>query len=129
MAAHIGGLTRDDDLGGDVDIGPSSATGDLNAIGESAGGGVGPAGTAILGDVLVADVGQEVGAVDVVPEDLLGEVVGWDKWSLDLGCGAVDATFVAWVLGVDIAGSAKSDNTQKSRDCESFHDNFFMIIK
>jgi len=129
MAAHIGGLARDDDLGSDVDIGPSSPTSDLDTIGESAGGGVSPAGTAILGYVLVADVGQEVGAVDVVPEELRRQVIGWDKRGLDLGCSAVDATLVAWVFGVDIAGSAKSDNAQKSRDCESFHREIFMIIK
>ena len=34
MATHVLGLTRDDDLGGDVDIGPGSVTSDLDAIGE-----------------------------------------------------------------------------------------------
>jgi len=125
MASHIGGLARDDDLGSDVDIGPSSPTSDLDTIGESACCGMSPARTTILGNVLVADVGQEVGAVDVVPEELCRKVVGRYKWSLDLWCGAVDATSVAWVLGVDIAGSAKSDNAQKSRDSESFHCEIF----
>ena len=36
-------LARDDDLGGDVDIGPGGLTGDLYPIGDGGGGGVGPA--------------------------------------------------------------------------------------
>ena len=38
-----------------------------------------PAGAAILRDVLVANVGQEVGAVDVVPDPSFGDVVDWSQ--------------------------------------------------
>ena len=43
VAALVLLLARDDDLGGDVDIGPGGLTGDLYPIGDGGGGGVGPA--------------------------------------------------------------------------------------
>ena len=43
VATKVGSLTRDDDLGGDVDIGPGGVTSDLDSIGKSGGGGVSPA--------------------------------------------------------------------------------------
>mmetsp|Transcript_14441 Transcript_14441/g.22391 ORF Transcript_14441/g.22391 Transcript_14441/m.22391 type:complete len:297 (-) Transcript_14441:30-920(-) len=73
----------DEDLGGDVDIGPLGVSGDLNSIGESGGGGVSPAGSAVGGDVLVSQVSEVVGAVHVVPDPLVGEVVDGLEGSLD----------------------------------------------
>lgn len=44
-----------------------------------------PAGTAVLRDVLVANVGQEVGVVDVVPDPGLGDVIDWSQGFSDVG--------------------------------------------
>ena len=57
-------------MGGDVDVGPGGLSGDLDSVGENRGGGMGPARSTVLGNVLVPHVGQVVGIVDVVPEDL-----------------------------------------------------------
>ena len=63
---------------GDVDVGPGGVPRDLDAVGENGGGGVGPARTAVLGNVLVPDVRQVVCLVDFIPEHL-----GW--WRSVLG--------------------------------------------
>ena len=119
MATLILGLARDDDLGGDVDIGPGSLTGELDAIGKSRGGGVGPAGTAVLGNVLVADVGEIAGAVHVVPQDLLGEVSHGLEGSVHTRGGAVEVANAAGGLVGDLA-VGKSRDAKKASDSE-FH--------
>mmetsp|Transcript_12625 Transcript_12625/g.21241 ORF Transcript_12625/g.21241 Transcript_12625/m.21241 type:complete len:592 (+) Transcript_12625:45-1820(+) len=72
--AAVVATAGDEDLGGDVDVRPGSIPLDLDPVRESRGGGVGPAGTAVLGDVLVPDVGQVAGGVHVVPDPLLGQL-------------------------------------------------------
>ena len=74
VAAESVFLARDQNLWGQVDVGPGSVSGDLDTIGEDRGGSVGPAGTAVLGNVLVENVRQVVGVVDVVPDPLLWEL-------------------------------------------------------
>jgi hypothetical protein len=67
IAAQILGLTRDNDLRGDVNIGPSCLTGNLYPIRYSGCSGVSPAWATILRDVLVADVCHEALSIDVGP--------------------------------------------------------------
>mmetsp|Transcript_48609 Transcript_48609/g.66033 ORF Transcript_48609/g.66033 Transcript_48609/m.66033 type:complete len:266 (-) Transcript_48609:18-815(-) len=75
MATIILHLARDENLGSDVDIGPSSVSGNLDTIRHSRGGGVSPAGTTVLGNVLVSQVGQVVDAVNVIPKPLLRQSI------------------------------------------------------
>lgn len=111
VATLVLGLARDDDLGRDVDVGPGGVTSDLDSIGESRGGGVGPAGTTVLGDVLVTDVGDHVLAADLVPFPLGGQVVDVLDGSVDARLASVevaDAAGLGWVvLGESEGGGAK----------------------
>jgi hypothetical protein len=68
---------RDKNLRSNVDIRPGSLSGDLNSIGESRGGGMSPAGSAILGNVLVSNVGKIGNSINVVPDVGLGEISNW----------------------------------------------------
>jgi hypothetical protein len=70
VTAVVEFLAWDKDLWRDVDIGPGSFSGDLDTIGDSWGTGMSPARAAVLGNVLVEDVGQIVGAVNVIPDPL-----------------------------------------------------------
>jgi len=90
VAAKVWGLARDDHLWGDVDIGPCTSSGDLYSIGQSRGGSLSPTGTAVLWDMLVLDLGHEVGAFDVVPDPLAWQVIDVLQWLLDHG-GNTDA--------------------------------------
>lgn len=73
IAAVVGGLTGDEDLGREIDIGPLGLAGDLDAVGEGGSGGECPAATAVYGDVLVALDGEVVDSVDIAPPIALGE--------------------------------------------------------
>jgi hypothetical protein len=114
VAAKIFIFTGDDNLGRYVDIGPGSVTGDLDAIRESGGGGVGPAGTAVLGDVLVADIGKVVGVVDIVPEPLFGEVSDVNERGDDDGGCLVVVVHVAGHVGVGVKALGGSDGSDGS---------------
>lgn len=46
---------------------------------------MGPAGTAVLGNVLVADVGEIVSSVNVVPDPGFRDLVSWNQGRLDQG--------------------------------------------
>jgi len=118
VAAIVFLLAGDDDLGGDVDIGPGGLTGTLNSIRDSRGGGVGPAGTTVLGDVLVADVGNHVHTVDVVPLPGVWEGTG-DERGVDAGSGSVGVANAArLVKGDSAAGEREGGDAQKSGDGE-----------
>jgi len=67
-------LAVNKNLGSNVDVGPGGVSGDLDSVTEGRSGSVSPAGTAVLRYVLVTDVGEEVGSVDVVPDPLFREV-------------------------------------------------------
>jgi hypothetical protein len=75
MATHIRLLARDENLRGDVDIGPGSISLDLDSIGQGRGGSMSPAGTAVRGNVLLSNVSQIVNTVDIVPDPLLWQVL------------------------------------------------------
>lgn len=78
---------------------------------------MGPAGTAVLGDVLVENVSQVVGIVDVVPDPLLWELnvfKGFSNIILDK-CG-----FVRWVFNRYLSVSGRYD-ADKGGNCEGFH--------
>lgn len=70
--ALIGVLAGDEDLGAEVDIGPLRVSGDFDSVGEGGGGGEGPAGAAVDGDVLISLEGEEVGVVDFAPPEVFG---------------------------------------------------------
>ena len=117
VATHVSRLTGNDDLRRDVDIGPGSLTGDLYTIRESRGGSVGPAGTAVLWDVLVAHVGQVAHILDIVPLPDGGEVVDGLKRLDDSWSSPLDTTTMARGLRVDLTETECGD-TQESNDSE-----------
>lgn len=107
-------------MGGDVDVGPGRFTSNLDSVGDCGGGGVGPAGTAILRHVLVSDVSQEVGSVDVVPEHRVGQVAhrlqrGNDAWFSSF------TSDTAGLRGVDLLELGKCGDAQNSANCKSLH--------
>ena len=61
-------VTREADLGRDVDIWPGGLPGDLDPVRERGGGGLGPAAAAVLRDVLVLGLSEEVPAPHISPE-------------------------------------------------------------
>jgi len=75
MATMVWVLTGDKNLRRDIDIGPSTASCDLNSIRHHRGSGLSPAGAAVTRNVLLFDVCQVGLAVDVSPVKVVGEVV------------------------------------------------------
>jgi hypothetical protein len=79
-----------------------------------------PAGAAVLGQVLVADVREEVNAVNIAPVPVCGQVSLGSKGLLSLdnlfGIGSV--VNVAWVL---IRDTADSEGSSDKKSDESFH--------
>jgi len=75
MATIVFLLTGDDYLRRDVDIGPSSLSGNLDSIRKGRGRSMSPARTAVLWNMLVSHVGQEVGAINVIPEPVRWEIL------------------------------------------------------
>jgi len=75
MATIVWVLTRDKNLRRDIDIGPSTASCDLDSIRHHRRSGLSPAGAAVTRNVLLFDVGQVGLAVDVSPVEVVGEVV------------------------------------------------------
>lgn len=73
MTSLIIHRTGDDDLGGDVDIRPLCLACNFDAVGQGRGRSVGPAGSAVLGDVLVPQVSKVVDTIDIVPDEVLRE--------------------------------------------------------
>ena len=128
VATQVSRLARDDDLWGDVDVGPGCLTGDLYTIGDGRGGGMGPAGSAVLWDVLVADVGDHVDTVDVVPEPLGGQVVDGLERLVDAWGNSVEAAAAAGGLWVDLA-ETESGDAQESDDSEGFHLHFLLLVE
>ena len=54
----------------DVDVRPGGFPGNLDPVGEGGGGGLGPAAAAVLRDVLVLGLGEEVLPSNISPEPL-----------------------------------------------------------
>ena len=82
---------------------------------------MGPAGTAVLRDVLVADVGDVIDTIDVVPVPLSGQVVDWLQRGLDSGLGSVARASAAGSLRVDSAEGSEGDSAKKGSDSEVSH--------
>jgi len=64
-------VARQQDLRSQFKIGPLSLSGDLDSVSNGRGGGESPAGSAVLGNVLVSDKGQIVDTIDITPEPLI----------------------------------------------------------
>ena len=75
---------------------------------------MGPAGTAVGGDVLVADVSDHALSVDIVPKPLLGEVVDGLKRGVDLGSSPVRVSDTAWLGWVNSAELGEGGDAQES---------------
>ena len=120
VASESGVVAREEHLRSDVDVGPGSLSGDLDAIGESRGGSVGPAGATVFWDVLVSDVGEVVSSFNVVPDPLRGEIVHISEWLADervLLVGLMSDP--AWGVVADSTSLNKS--AEQSSGSESFH--------
>ena len=120
MTSLIFSFAGDDDLGGDVDVGPGSFTSNLDSVGDGRSGGVGPARTAILRHVLVSDVSQEVASVDVVPEHRVGQVTHRLQRRDDARLSSFTSD-TARLRGVDLSVLSKCGNAQNSANCKSLH--------
>ena len=59
---------------------------------------MGPAGTAVCWEMLVPDVGKVVSSVNVVPSDLLWEVLNVNEWLGDEWFSSVGVADSAWVV-------------------------------
>ena len=55
-----------------------------------------PARATVLGNVLIANSGEEVGSIYVVPQPLFGEVVCWDERSVNARFSSVRVSDAAW---------------------------------
>jgi hypothetical protein len=62
-------------LRGDVNIRPSSFSIDFDSIRESRSGGMSPARSAVRRDVLVPDIGNVRGVIDIIPDPLFWDVL------------------------------------------------------
>jgi hypothetical protein len=71
VASHVILITRDHDLGRDVDVWPGSLPCDLDSVRQRRCGGLSPAGSTVLGNMLVLDVGKIVDSVHVVPDPVV----------------------------------------------------------
>ena len=69
---------------------------------------MGPAGATVGGNVLVPDVGKVVLAIDVVPSDLIWEVLDMLESLSDLRGGSVGVTDSAWVVDESVFASEGS---------------------
>jgi hypothetical protein len=80
-------VARQQDLRSQFKIGPLGLSGDLDSVSNGRGGGESPAGTAVLGNVLVSNESQIVDTVDIAPEPLVGDLalVEGLKRSVNLG--------------------------------------------
>ena len=67
--------TVDENLRREGDIRPRSVSGDVDPIGDGAGGALGPATSAVVGNVLIFVPGEVVDSADVSPVPVLGEVL------------------------------------------------------
>jgi hypothetical protein len=77
---------------------------------------MGPARTTILGDVLVSDVGQVVGRVDVVPYPLFRKVIDGNKGSFDERGSTVGVANTARVVfDLSFCGGIASDGESEER--------------
>ena len=96
VAAQIRGFARDQGLWRDVNVWPSSVSGDLDSVRKGRGGSVGPAGSAVGWDVLVEHVCQEVSAILAIPEYLLWKILNM-----------LESLSNSWLNSVWIANAAR----------------------
>lgn len=75
VASVIRAFARNKDLRGYVNIRPLSVSHDLYAITHCRRSSLGPARSAIDGDVLVLNEGQEIGVINIIPSHLSGELI------------------------------------------------------
>jgi hypothetical protein len=65
--------TGNQNLRSDIDIRPSCFSGDFDSVRESRSGSMGPARAAVLGDMLVPNVGEVIDSINIVPNPLFGK--------------------------------------------------------
>lgn len=82
---------------------------------------MGPAGTAVLRNMLVADVSDHADTVDVVPLPGGWQVVDGHNRGVDAGLGSVEVANTAWCVEADSTEGSEGNDAQKSGYCESFH--------
>ena len=86
-------VAGEEDLWGQIIIGESSLSGDLDSVSKRRGGGKSPAGTAVLWDVLVSDQGEIIDTINVGPEMLGGEFLLGELLELSKNLGRL---FLFW---------------------------------
>jgi len=114
VATLIGLFAGEEDLGSDVDIGPDSLSHDLDTIRHGGGGSEGPAGTTVLGNMLVSGNGEVVGTVDVVPGEVGGEGFQGEEGSFGL-----DKGFNILILDVTREGERDLGDVGEDEDSKS----------
>jgi len=91
MASIILHLAGDKNLRSNVDVWPSCLSSDLDSIGKRRCGGMSPARSTILWDMLVSHVGKVIGSINVVPEKF-----GWELDGGEFGPDVLDI-LIGWV--------------------------------
>ena len=80
---------------------------------------MGPAGTAVGWEMLVPDVGKVVSSVNVVPSDLLWEVLNVNEWLGDEWFSSVGVADSAWVVDETVLSGHGGGGDEGSS--EAFH--------
>jgi hypothetical protein len=102
VATIISSIARYDHLGRDVDVRPGSSPCNLYSVRKSRSGSVGPARSAVLGDVLVSNVGEVVGAINSVPDESFWHIRNRGEGFLHYGHSITRVLLSAWVHWVHI---------------------------
>jgi hypothetical protein len=99
VTASIFILAWDKNLGWDVNIGPLGLTSDFDSIGEGWGGSMSPTWSAVLRNMLVANVGQVVDSINVAPVPRLGEFLKHREFLSNVKCDVSGRNVAGCVVG------------------------------
>ena len=121
MTAIIFHLTRDEDLRRNIDVGPSSLASNLNSVGEGRSSCVGPAGAAILRNVLVAHIRQVIDTVDVAPVPSFWNSVYWDERRMHPRLRDYIRLDTARLIGGYSTRDSVGSGSNKGYDCKLLH--------
>jgi hypothetical protein len=118
--ATIVSWAGNENLRSDVDVWPGSISRDLYSVWKGRSGGMGPARSTVLGNMLIPQVGEVVGGVNVVPHPVV-----WEGHVLQLssynGCFVASTGLSAWFWIVHTSENVicNSWSCNKSKDTKS----------
>lgn len=122
--ASIISRTRNKNLWSNVNIRPSCLSGNLNSIRHSWSSCMSPAWTTILWNMLVSEIGKEVGSIDIIPDILLWKILNWLKRFLSITKLWFIRFSSAWSIWVgELKSSFNLGSTKVDKECKGceFH--------